>query len=98
MISAFSRAFQAAPPALTAAGHEHNLQVIEGGGARLQLVSGAGIYGHTGAAFGVPGSVFARNASGFARLDIPRTGRARLAILSVDRAGKAQEVFSTWVQ
>ena len=98
MIAAFRRAFQAAPPALTAAGHEHNLQVIEGGGARLQLVSGAGIYGHTGAAYGVPGSVFARNASGFARLDIPRTGPARLAILAVDRAGEAEEVFSTWVE
>ncbi len=98
MISALRRAFHAAPPALTAAGHEHNLQVIEGGGAKLQLVSGAGIYGHTGAAFGVAGSVFARNASGFARLDIPRTGRARLAILAVDRAGEAREVFSTWVE
>jgi hypothetical protein len=98
MILALRRAFHAAPPTLIAAGHEHNLQVIEGGGAKLQLVSGAGIYGHTGAAFGVPGSLFARNASGFARVDIPRTGRARLAILAVDRAGEAQEVFSTWVE
>jgi hypothetical protein len=98
MIAAFRRAYRPAPPALSAAGHEHNLQVIEGGGARLQLVSGTGYYGHSGAAFSVPGTVFARNASGFARLDIPRTGRARLAILTVDRAGQAREVFSTWVE
>jgi len=98
MIAAIRRAFGAAPPALDAAGHEHNLQVIKGGAARLNLVSGTGIYGHSGGAFSVPGSLFAKNASGFARLDIPRSGRARLAVLVVDGAGGSREVFSTWVE
>jgi hypothetical protein len=98
MAAAFRRAFRASPPSLAAAGHEHNLQVIEGGAARLQLVSGAGIYGHTGRAVAIDGTLFARNASGFARLDIPRTGRARLAVLAVDSTGASREVFSTWVE
>jgi hypothetical protein len=98
MIAAFRRAFAGAPPALYAAGHDHNLQVIAGGPARLELVSGAGIYGHSGRAVPIKGTLFARKASGFARLDIPRVGRARLAVLQVDRGGGSHEVFSTWVE
>jgi hypothetical protein len=97
LIRAFRRALAAAPPALYAAGHEHNLQVLTGGAARLELVSGAGIYGHTGEAVPIRGTLFARAASGFARLDIPRAGPARLAILEVDAAGGSREVFSTAV-
>lgn len=98
LIAAFRRGFAAAPPALSAAGHEHNLQVIEGGPARLQLVSGTGIYGHTGRVVPIRGTLFSRDASGFARLDIPRHGPGRLAVMVVDGTGKAQEVFSTWVR
>ena len=98
MIRSLGAAFRAAPPALHAAGHEHNLQVIKGGPARLHLVSGTGIYDHSGPAVAVRGTVFARRASGFARLDIPETGRARLAVITVDEMGRGSEVFSTWVQ
>jgi hypothetical protein len=96
-IAAIRRAFKEHPPALYAAGHEHNLQVIAGGPARLQLVSGAGTFGHSGRAVAIEGTLFARDASGFARLDIPRSGRARLAVLQVDGRGSSREVFSTWV-
>jgi hypothetical protein len=68
LIAALRRAFADAQPALYAAGHEHNLQVIAGGLARLELVSGSGIYGHSGRAVAVEGTLFARKASGFARL------------------------------
>jgi hypothetical protein len=97
LIREFRHALAAAPPALYAAGHEHNLQVLTGGSARLELVSGAGIYGHTGEAVPIRGTLFARDASGFARLDIPRAGPARLAILEVDADGGSREVFSTAV-
>jgi hypothetical protein len=97
LIRGFRRAMAAAPPALYAAGHEHNLQVLTGGSARLELVSGAGIYGHTGEAVPIQGTLFARDASGFARLDIPRAGPARLAILEVNADGGSREVFSTAV-
>jgi calcineurin-like phosphoesterase family protein len=98
LIAALRRAFTGASPALYAAGHEHNLQVIADGPARLELVSGGGIYGHYGAAARIDGTRFARKASGFARLDVPLAGRARLAILQVDRSGQIQEVFSSWVE
>jgi hypothetical protein len=98
LIADLDRAFTDAKPALYAAGHEHNLQVIAGGYARLELVSGAGIYGHHGRAVPVRGSLFAHESSGFARLDIPSSGRARLAVLEVDGAGRSREVFSTWAE
>jgi calcineurin-like phosphoesterase family protein len=97
LIAAFRRAFADAQPALYAAGHEHNLQVISGGPAQLELVSGGGIYDHSGRAVRIDGSLFARKASGFARLDVPTSGRARLAVFEVDHAGQAREVFSIWV-
>ena len=98
LIAAFRRAFRGAPPALYAAGHEHNLQVIAGGSARLELVSGGGIYHHNDRAVRTRGSLFARNASGYARLDVPSAGRARLAVIEVTAAGESHEVFSTWVE
>jgi calcineurin-like phosphoesterase family protein len=98
LIAAFRRAFADAPPSLYASGHEHNLQVIAGRGVPLELVSGGGIYGHSGRAVRIRGSLFGQKASGFARLDVPREGRARLAVLEVDRAGRSREVFSTWVE
>jgi hypothetical protein len=98
LIRAFRRAFAEVPPALYAAGHEHNLQVIRHPAVPLELVSGGGIYGHSGGAAAIRGSLLARNASGFARLDVARSGPSRLAVLQVDRAGHSREVFSTWVE
>jgi hypothetical protein len=98
LIAAFGRAFADVPPAVYAAGHDHNLQVIAGGPARLHLVSGAGIYGHRSRTTHIPGTLFADDASGFARLDVPHSGRARLAMVEVDRSGGGHEVFSTWVE
>jgi hypothetical protein len=97
MIKAFTRAFAGSPPALYAAGHDHNLQVIRGGPAKLLLVSGAGIYGHTSEVSRIRGTLFARDASGYARLDIPRSGPARLAIIQVDQSGNGHEAFSAEV-
>jgi hypothetical protein len=98
LIAALRRAFAAAPPSLYAAGHEHNLQVLTGGAARLELVSGTGIYGHSGMVTPIRGTLFARRASGFARLDVPRAGRARLAVLEVDVEGRSRDVFSIEVE
>lgn len=98
LIVGFSRAFAGVPPALYASGHDHNLQVIAGGPAPLNLISGAGTYGHTTDVSRIHGTLFARDASGFARLDVPRSGRARLAVLQVDSTGRCREVFSTWVE
>ncbi len=98
LLRALARAFAGAPPALYAAGHEHNLEVIAQGSAKLELVSGGGIYGHNGLAAAIPGTLFHRQASGYARLDVPASGPARLAVLEVDRTGRSREVFSKEVQ
>ncbi|MGZ8393089.1 MAG: hypothetical protein ACXWWK_09640, partial [Gemmatimonadales bacterium] len=65
---------------------------------RVELVSGAGIYGHSGKAVPVRGTLFARGASGFARLDVPKAGPSRLAVLEVDAQGGSSEAFSTEVE
>jgi hypothetical protein len=98
LIAAFGRAFAGVRPALYASGHDHNLQVIIDGPARVHLVSGAGFYGHTTEVTRIRGTLFAHDASGFARLDVPQSGPARLAVLEVDRTGRSREVFSTWVE
>jgi hypothetical protein len=98
MIRAFRGAFADHPPALYAAGHEHNLQVIQRRVVPLELVSGGGIYDHHGRAATIRGTLLARDASGYARLDVPRSGPARLAVLEVDGKGSAHEVFSGRVE
>jgi hypothetical protein len=90
-----------------ASGHDHDLQVIRGGrpeitNAGYQLVSGAGILGHSGLVRRVGGSLFEREAAGFMRLDFTRDGRVRLAITTVvpegkRPAGESAEVFSLWL-
>lgn len=97
MIRALTRAFRAAPPLVYAAGHDHALQVIEGGPARWQLVSGAGIFGHEGALTDVPGSRVALSDAGFMRLDFLSDGRVRLAVITADRAGRPTEVYARWI-
>lgn len=82
------------PPLLYASGHDHSLQVIRGGGARYTAVSGAGMYGHTSRVRSVPGTLYARRASGFMRLSMLADGGARLTVLVVDASGAAREEFS----
>ncbi len=91
-------AFAEHPPLVYAAGHEHNLQVIEGrGGAQFLVVSGAGYFGHTNPAYGIDGSVYAARRSGCARLDVTRDGRARLGVITVNEDGETGEAYSRWL-
>jgi Calcineurin-like phosphoesterase len=98
MRATFDSAFAVRRPLLYAAGHDHGLQVFRGGGARYSLVSGGGVYGHTGPVTRRPGTLLAMRASGFMRLDVvAATGRARLSVFTVDASGVAQEVFTHWL-
>ena len=77
--SAFEQAFAEYPPLVMASGHDHDLQVIRGGrpgitSAEYQLVSGAGILGHSSLVRAIEGSLFEREAAGFMRLDFTRGG------------------------
>jgi hypothetical protein len=107
MRRAFEGVFAEYPPLVMASGHDHDLQVIRGGkpevtSAKYQLVSGAGILGHSSLVRGIPGSLFEREAAGFMRLDFTRSGRVRLSVTTVvpqggRPEGESAEVFSMWL-
>jgi hypothetical protein len=70
--------------------------------AAYQLVSGAGILGHGSLVRHIEGTVFAREAAGFMRLDVTRDGRIRLSVTTVvpqgkRRKGESAEVYSAWL-
>ncbi|HLQ23521.1 MAG TPA: hypothetical protein VK132_09955, partial [Gemmatimonadales bacterium] len=98
MVGMFAAAMQDHPPLVWASGHEHNLEVLEGTSARWLLVSGAGIYGHEGPAFGRTALRFGSGAAGFMRLEFLADGRVRLGVLTVDREGRSRERFSLWLE
>jgi hypothetical protein len=107
MVRAFERVFAKYPPLAVASGHDHDLQVIRGGPPEItragyQLVSGAGILGHSGLVRKVKGSLFERDAAGFMRLDFTLDGRVRLSVTTVVPEGtrpakESAEVFSLWL-
>lgn len=107
MRRAFERAFRRHPPLVVASGHDHDLQVIRGGRsgitwAAYQLVSGAGILGHASVVRDIEGSLFEREAAGFMRLDVTRSGRVRLSVTTVvpegaRTEGESAEVYSLWL-
>jgi hypothetical protein len=86
------------PPLVWASGHEHNLEVLEGTSARWLLVSGAGYYGHEGAAFRRTDMRFGAAAPGFMRIEFLADGRTRLGVLAVDRKGRSTERFALWLE
>lgn len=91
-------AFSLHPPQLYASGHEHSLQVIDSGPARMHAVSGAGYYGHVDPVTSVAGTRVAISESGFMLVEIATDGRARLAVLTVNAGGATTEVYSTWLE
>ena len=92
---------------MIASGHDHALQVIRGGRSGItwagyQLVSGAGILGHSSVVRDIDGTLFQREAAGFMRLDVTRDGRMRLSVTTVvpegERPiGESAEVYSLWL-
>jgi hypothetical protein len=91
-------AFRVSPPLLHAAGHEHNLQLLEGEGTRFQIVSGTGIYGHTSDVGWNERTLFAASRSGFVRLDVQHDGRVRVSIVIVDAKGQGREAYSRYFE
>lgn len=86
-------AFAAHPPLVHAAGHDHNLQLLQGVGSRFQVVSGTGIYGHTGPVRALPGTLYRRRASGFVRLSLlaDRTVRMDVFVVNVDGSSRIDD-------
>jgi hypothetical protein len=94
MREALAGAMRGRMPLAWASGHEHVLQVIESREWGRVLVSGSGIYGHTTHVRDVEGSLYRAARSGFMRVDFPRTGRPRLAVLEVERDGRYREAYT----
>ncbi|MFL5494603.1 MAG: metallophosphoesterase [Gemmatimonadales bacterium] len=98
MRAGFDSAFAAHRPLLYAAGHDHGLQVLRGGGGRYSVVSGGGVYGHTGPVTRGLNTLLAMRASGFMRLDVMAgTGRERLSVFTVNASGSGREVYTLWL-
>lgn len=94
---ALEDAMAPARPLVYAAGHEHNLQVIEGGSARWLLVSGAGYADHTSPVRAFAATRWAEAATGFMRIDALQSGRVRLGVVILDADGRAHEAWSVWL-
>lgn len=97
MVRAFAAAFADRPPLVYGSGHDHGLQVLQGGPAKWLLVSGAGIYDHEGAIARIEGTQLALQKAGYMRLDLLADGRVRLGVITVEKDGTAKEVLSTWL-
>ena len=87
--------FRDHPPLVFAAGHDHNLQLLHGVGARFQIVSGTGIYGHTGPVRKLPSTIYRKRASGFMRLSVLPDGGVRLDAFTVNAGAESRLDFST---
>lgn len=86
-----------APPTLYAAGHDHNLQVLEGDQlADYQIVSGAGstIRVRDGHVTDIDGTLFAHGHAGFVVVDFIRSSVGEKALLHVVETDHTAPVFS----
>jgi hypothetical protein len=94
MREALAGAARGHPPLAWASGHEHVLQVIESREWGRLLVSGSGIYGHVSWVRDVDGSLYRSARSGFMRIDFPRAGPPRLAVVEVGKDGGYREAYA----
>ena len=100
IMTPIERALAASPPVVYAAGHDHNLQVLEGGAhATLQVVSGAGSTPRVrgGYVTNIEGTLFAHGHPGFVVLDFIGHPGAEEVVLHVVETGSATPVFSMGV-
>jgi hypothetical protein len=101
MRTAIRGALKPSPPLVWASGHDHTLEVLQGGGAQFLLVSGAGDFGHTELTIPDPTrgtwlfpATKSQPTGGYMRLDIPAKGAPSVAVISVDKNRKRKTEFS----
>ncbi len=86
------------PPLIVAAGHDHNLQVLQAGDvAGLHVVSGAGAPERVTTVTSLPGSIFAHAAPGFVVLDFGQREGVETVVLRVVENGFDAPVFEMLV-
>lgn len=95
--TALAGALDSSRVVLYASGHDHDVELFSGPGARFTLVSGAGSATKVGRFKGNRGSPLAREAGpGFARMDVLQDGRITLRLVSIV-AGTAQVGACVWI-
>jgi hypothetical protein len=93
-IAAATPAMREHPPELYAAGHDHNLQVLNGHDyAGTEIVSGAGALERVSTVTHLPSTIFAHAATGFVVIDFGTRNGADVAVLRVVEAGADAPVF-----
>lgn len=99
MRAALDSVFRTSPPLVYASGHEHTIQILEAAGARYQVVSGSGYFGHSSPVTRGDGTLYHTSGrSGYVRVDVQRNGRVRLGVVVVGRDGRRSEPWSMFVQ
>ncbi len=97
LVDSLRTAFSEGRVAFYAAGHEHNLQVLQDSTFGHVLVSGAGYFDHTSRTVYLDQSRYAEAASGYMRVDVLTDGRLRLGVMTVLEEGGIREAFSMWL-
>lgn len=100
MRDSLESAFAAQPPLAYAAGHDHSLQVLDGGDeVGYVLVSGAGSYSKASCAVRLREGYFvSQNRSGFMRVDILRDRGVFLRVFHYDGGGRGGLAHSRWLE
>ncbi len=95
--SALEKAFDAGPPFIWGAGHDHNLQVIRGGagGPRWDIVSGAGGGpGNVVPVRSIDGTLFCASRPGYVRIAFDASGRVRLTVVATPAEEPPETLFA----
>jgi hypothetical protein len=100
MILVVSEALTRHPPVAFVAGHEHSLQILEGGdAARLLVVSGAASAGKITGVAAIDGTLFAHAHTGFVVLDFLSADRVDdTLVVKVVETGKPEPVYTIAVR
>jgi hypothetical protein len=82
------------PPLAYAAGHDHNLQLLEADDfARIEIVSGAGARDRVSTVTNIPSTIFAHAAEGFVVLDIGLRDGEEVVVVRVVETAQETPVF-----
>lgn len=100
MRDSLESAFAARPPLAYAAGHDHNLQVLDGGpNAPYVLVSGAGSQSKVACAVWLRETYYASQyRTGFMRLDILRNRGVLLRVFHYTGSGEGELAYTRWLE
>ena len=97
MIRSILGTFSKDEPFIYAAGHDHDLQVLQFEGVpKYELVTGSGVFGHVSNVAKISSTRYAKAESGYMRVRAWADGRIRITVFTVDIKGQTSEVFDEW--